>query len=50
MTSSIRTALLYRHILKAAKEFPSKKRAGILRDIKLEFRENKVPALHQVDL
>ena len=30
-----------RSILKAAHRFPSKKRDGIIRDIKLEFRANK---------
>ncbi|KAG2438896.1 hypothetical protein HYH02_010692 [Chlamydomonas schloesseri] len=32
---------LYRHILKAAKYFPSKKRTSIIREIKQEFRANK---------
>ncbi|PNW73934.1 hypothetical protein CHLRE_13g578800v5 [Chlamydomonas reinhardtii] len=32
---------LYRHILKAAKYFPSKKRTSIIREIKEEFRSNK---------
>ena len=34
--------LLYRHILRAAKRFPSVKREGILREIKTEFHANKV--------
>ena len=33
---------LYRHILKAAKQFPSIKRDVVLQEIKLEFRANKV--------
>ena len=37
MSSS--TLLLYRHILKAAARFPSKNRAGIIEEIKTEFRE-----------
>jgi hypothetical protein len=32
---------LYRRILKAAARFPSVKRNDIIRDIKVEFRENK---------
>ena len=32
--------LLYRKILKAAAQFPSIKRDSIIRDIKIEFREN----------
>ena len=36
--------LLYRHILRAAKRFPSVKREGILREIKTEFHANKAPA------
>ncbi|KAG2500716.1 hypothetical protein HYH03_001481 [Edaphochlamys debaryana] len=35
------TLTLYRHILKAAKFFPSKKRDSIIREIKSEFRANK---------
>jgi hypothetical protein len=35
---------LYRHILKAAKHFPSVKRNKIIQQIKEEFRENKVRA------
>lgn len=34
--------LLYRHILRAARFFPSIKKEGIIADIKTEFRENKV--------
>ena len=34
--------VLYRQILKAAKEFPSKKRAAIIDDIKTTFHEDKV--------
>lgn len=33
---------LYRRILKAAKHFPSVKKASIIQEIKTEFRENKV--------
>lgn len=33
---------LYRHILKAAKQFPSVKRPKIIQQIKEEFRENRV--------
>lgn len=32
---------LYRNVLRAAKHFPSKKRAGIIQGIRLEFRANK---------
>ncbi|PNH05844.1 hypothetical protein TSOC_007866 [Tetrabaena socialis] len=32
---------LYRHILKAAKYFPSKKKLSIIREIKAEFKANK---------
>ena len=32
------TLRLYRHILKAAKTFPSKNRAGLIEEIKTEFR------------
>ena len=32
---------LYRHILKAARQFPSIKRDAIIEDIKTEFRESK---------
>ena len=34
------TLKLYRHILKAAKSFPSKNRNGLIEEIKTEFREN----------
>jgi hypothetical protein len=42
MFTSRRTGILrlYRHILKAAAVFPSKKRVGMIKEIKLEFREN----------
>lgn len=33
---------LYRHILKAAKQFPSIKKHSIIQQVKTEFRENKV--------
>jgi hypothetical protein len=33
---------LYRHILKAAQQFPSIKRPSIIQLVKTEFRENKV--------
>jgi len=39
--SSRSTVTLYRHILKNAKTFPSKNRLGILREIKVKFRENQ---------
>jgi len=39
-TMSGSTLRLYRHILKAAKTFPSKNRAGLIEEIKTEFREN----------
>lgn len=39
MSGSSSTLLLYRHILKAASRFPSKNRAGIVAEIKSEFRE-----------
>jgi hypothetical protein len=32
---------LYRQIIKNAKQFPSKNRLRILKEIRLEFRENK---------
>ena len=38
---SASTLTLYRHILKAARTLPSRNRAGIIEDIKLEFRENR---------
>jgi hypothetical protein len=36
---SASTLLLYRHILKAAARFPSKNRLGLIKEIKVEFRE-----------
>ena len=39
MTSRGEVLRLYRAILRAAERFPSKKRAAIIEDIKLEFRE-----------
>mmetsp|Transcript_4566 Transcript_4566/g.11531 ORF Transcript_4566/g.11531 Transcript_4566/m.11531 type:complete len:88 (-) Transcript_4566:1942-2205(-) len=36
---SSKTLLLYRHILKAAARFPTKNRAGLITEIKTEFRE-----------
>lgn len=41
VSSSSGVLSLYRRILKAAKQFPSIKRDGIINDIKLEFRENR---------
>jgi hypothetical protein len=38
------TLTLYRHILKAAKHFPSVKKSSIIREIKHEFRANKASA------
>ena len=38
-------ARLYRDILKAATRFPSVKRSAIVRDIKKEFHDNKVPMI-----
>lgn len=35
------TIALYRNILKNAKTFPSRNRDGIIREIKISFRENK---------
>lgn len=35
---------LYRHILKAAKQFPSIKKHSIIQQVKTEFRQNKVGA------
>jgi LYR motif-containing protein 4 len=32
---------LYKHVLRAAKSFPSVKKAGIIREIRTEFRANK---------
>ena len=37
--SRVEVLRLYRAILRAAARFPSKKRASIIADIKLEFRE-----------
>ena len=37
-----RLLLVYRHILKAAKLFPSIKRNAVIAEIKVEFREGKV--------
>ena len=42
MTSRTDVLRLYRAILRAAARFPSKKRASIIEDIKLEFREGAV--------
>lgn len=42
MASSVRVSALYRQILKAAREFPSKKRTAIIEDIKTTFHEDKV--------
>ena len=39
MASRAQVLLLYRQILVAAKRFPSVKRAAIVEDIRLEFRE-----------
>jgi hypothetical protein len=36
---------LYRHILKAAQQFPSIKRPSIIQQVKTEFRQNKVGIL-----
>jgi hypothetical protein len=33
---------LYRHILKAAKQFPSIKKHSIIQQVKTEFRDNRV--------
>ena len=41
--SQVSIPLLYRHILRAAKQFPSIKRDSIVQEIKLEFAANKVP-------
>lgn len=41
VSSSSAVLTLYRRILKAAKQFPSIKRDGIIKDIKVEFRENR---------
>ena len=42
MATTSRVPVLYRHILKAAREFPSKKRDRIIEEIKVEFHQNKV--------
>ena len=43
MSTSLGSTLhLYRAVLKAAKHFPSKKKESIIREIKAEFRANKV--------
>jgi hypothetical protein len=39
MASARKVLTLYRNVLRAAARFPSKKRASIIEDIKLEFRE-----------
>lgn len=41
MMSNFNVPLLYRHILKAAKAFPSIKRDGIVKEIQLEFHNSK---------
>lgn len=41
MASSVRVSALYRQILKAARDFPSKKRTAIIEDIKTTFHEDK---------
>lgn len=41
MSGPFQTLLLYRHLLKTAKRFPSIKREGILKDIRTEFRANR---------
>lgn len=38
---------LYRHILRAARDFPSVKKASIIREIKAEFRANRVRATRE---
>lgn len=40
-SKKVPVTLLYRHILKTAKKFPSIKRESIIREIKLEFHANK---------
>lgn len=42
MTSPSQVLHLYRHTLRAAKQFPSIKKSAILNDIKVEFREGKL--------
>ncbi len=39
LPSRAQVLTLYRHLLRHAAVFPSRKRAGILSDIRLEFRE-----------
>lgn len=39
--ASLNTLQLYRHILKAAKQFPSVKKNAIIREIKSEFRAHQ---------
>ncbi|BDA43436.1 hypothetical protein COCOBI_04-4480 [Coccomyxa sp. Obi] len=39
--SQLSLPLLYRHILRAAKQFPSIKRDSIVQEIKIEFSANK---------
>lgn len=39
-----RVCLLYKHILRAAKAFPSIKRGAVLEEIRAEFRANKETA------
>lgn len=46
--AGVSVPLLYRHILKAAKAFPSKKRNSVLEEIKNEFHANKV-SIHMLD-
>uniref|UniRef100_K3WLY3 Complex 1 LYR protein domain-containing protein n=1 Tax=Globisporangium ultimum (strain ATCC 200006 / CBS 805.95 / DAOM BR144) TaxID=431595 RepID=K3WLY3_GLOUD len=41
MTEAKEVVRIYRRILKLAAQYPSIKRNAIIRDIKLEFRENK---------
>jgi hypothetical protein len=41
MTTPQEILQLYRHIIRAAKRFPSIKRDKIVNDIRLEFRENR---------
>jgi LYR motif-containing protein 4 len=41
MATKEQVLLLYRHILRAAKHFPSIKKDGLISDIKTEFRDHK---------
>lgn len=50
MATAYKIPSLYREILKAAKRFPSKKRAAILEDIKTTFHEDKVSPAWQDQL